>query len=70
MPLDTLALTADWVDLAAGILVFEGLKTRRTRLFRSVPVLCSIPSTGCTALANGMAGAAKAVTCGCGRGRG
>ena len=35
---EALALTADRVDLAAGVLVFESLKKRRTRIFRSVPV--------------------------------
>jgi integrase/recombinase XerD len=35
---EALALTADRVDLAAGILVFESLKKRRTGIFRSVPV--------------------------------
>jgi hypothetical protein len=31
-------LTADRVDLAAGVLVFESLKKRRTGISRSVPV--------------------------------
>jgi integrase/recombinase XerD len=35
---EALALTADRVDLAAGVLVFEGLKKRRTGIFCSVPV--------------------------------
>ena len=35
---EALALTADRVDLAAAVLVFEGLKKRRTGIFRSVPV--------------------------------
>jgi integrase/recombinase XerD len=35
---EALALTADRVDLAAGVLVFESLKKRRTGIFRSVPV--------------------------------
>ncbi len=35
---EALALTADRVDLAADVLVFESLKKRRTRIFRSVPV--------------------------------
>jgi integrase len=35
---EALALTADRVDLAAGMLVFESLKKRRTGIFRSVPV--------------------------------
>jgi integrase/recombinase XerD len=35
---EALALTAARVDLAAGVLVFESLKKRRTGVFRSVPV--------------------------------
>src|SRR3954451_2772485 len=35
---EALALTADRVDLAAGVLTFESLKKRRTGVFRSVPV--------------------------------
>jgi integrase/recombinase XerD len=35
---EALALTADRVDLAAGVLVFESLKKHRTGLFRNVPV--------------------------------
>jgi integrase/recombinase XerD len=35
---EALALTADRVDLAAGVLVFESLKKRRTGIYRSVPV--------------------------------
>ena len=35
---EALALTADRVDLAAGMLVFESLKKRRTGIFRNVPV--------------------------------
>jgi integrase/recombinase XerD len=35
---EALALTADRVDLGAGVLVFESLKKRRTGIFRSVPV--------------------------------
>ena len=69
---EALALTADRVDLAAGVLVFESLKKRRTGIFRSVPVPlpCSIPSTWCTASANCTQGVAKAAACGSGRGRG
>jgi integrase len=70
---EALALTADRVDLAAGVLVFESLKKRRTGIFRSVPVPplpCSIQSTWCTAFANCRRGAAKAAACGSGRGRG
>jgi integrase len=35
---EALALTADRVDLAASVLVFESLKKRRTGIFRSVPI--------------------------------
>jgi integrase/recombinase XerD len=35
---EALALTADRVDLAAGVLVFESLKKRRAGIFRSVPI--------------------------------
>jgi integrase len=35
---ETLALTADRVDLAAGVLVFESLKKRRSGVYRAVPV--------------------------------
>lgn len=35
---EALALTADRVDLAAGTLVFESLKKRRTGIYRAVPV--------------------------------
>jgi integrase/recombinase XerD len=35
---EALALTADRVDLAAGVVVFESLKKRRTGIYRSVPV--------------------------------
>jgi integrase len=35
---EALALTADRVDLAAGVLTFESLKKRRTGVYRSVPV--------------------------------
>ncbi len=66
------ALTADRVDLAAGVLVFESLKKRRSGIFRSVPVPlpCSILSTWCTASASCTPGVAKAVVCGFGPGRG
>ena len=37
-PSEALALTADRVDLAAGVLVFESLKKRRSGVFRAVPV--------------------------------
>lgn len=35
---EALALTAERVDLAAGVLVFESLKKRRTGIYRAVPV--------------------------------
>jgi integrase len=35
---EALALTADRVDLAAGVLVFASLKKRRSGVFRAVPV--------------------------------
>ena len=35
---EALALTADRVDLAAGTLVFESLKKRRSGIYRAVPV--------------------------------
>jgi len=47
-------LTADCVDLSAGLLVIESLKKRRRGIYRAVPVprLCSTPSTWCTASAS------------------
>jgi integrase/recombinase XerD len=36
---EALALTVDRVDLAAGVLVLESLKKRRTGIYRAVPVL-------------------------------
>ena len=36
---EALALTADRVDLSAGVLTIESLKKRRTGVFRTVPVL-------------------------------
>jgi integrase len=35
---EALALTADRVDLAAGVLVIESLKKRSTGIYRAVPV--------------------------------
>ncbi len=35
---EALALTVDRVDIAAGVLVFESLKKRRTGIYRAVPV--------------------------------
>ena len=37
---EALALTADRVDLAAGVLVFETLKKRRSGVYRAVPAPC------------------------------
>jgi hypothetical protein len=48
------ALTADRVDLAAGVLVFDPLKKRQAGIYRAVPVPlpCSTSSTSCTASVN------------------
>ena len=35
---EALALTPDWVDSAAGVVIFESLKKRRRGVFRAVPV--------------------------------
>jgi hypothetical protein len=69
---EALALTADRVDLAAGVLVFESLKKRRSGIYRSVPLPppCSIQSTWYTASESCTPVAAKAVVSGCGRGPG
>jgi hypothetical protein len=69
---EALALTANRVDFAAGVLVFESLKKRHVGIFRSVPVPlpCSPPSTRCMAFVRCRAGAAKAAACGSGRDRG
>jgi integrase len=67
---EALALTADRVDLAAGVLVVESLKKRRTGIFRTAHRCrppCSTRSTWCTASANCNRGAAKAAACACGR---
>jgi integrase len=37
-PSEALALTADRVDLEAGVVIFESLKKRRSGLYRAVPV--------------------------------
>jgi hypothetical protein len=52
---EALAVTADRVDLAAGVLVFKSLKKRRSGIFRSVPVPPpgSMHSIWCRASANG-----------------
>ena len=49
---EALALTADRVDLAAGVLVFESLKKRRIGIYRAVPVPlpCSRPCCAPTRL--------------------
>ncbi|HEY0421297.1 MAG TPA: hypothetical protein VGC80_17410 [Acetobacteraceae bacterium] len=69
---EALALTADRVDLAAGVLVFESLKKRRAGIFRNVPVppACSMRSTWCMASASCRGGAARAAGCGSGPGAG
>ena len=70
---EALALTADRVDLAAGVLVFESLKNAAPGFFAACPypLPCSIQSTWCTASANRTQDAARAVVCGgSGRGRG
>jgi integrase len=48
---EALTLTVDRVDLAAGVLVIETLKKRRTGIYRAVPVPlpCSTLSTWCMA---------------------
>ena len=59
---EALALTVDRVDLAAGVLVFESLKKRRTGIYRAVPVPPALleASTWCMASASCRPGAAKA----------
>ena len=42
---EALALTADPADLAAGVLVIESLKKRRTGAYRNVPVLPALLDT-------------------------
>jgi integrase/recombinase XerD len=51
---EALALTADRVDLAAGVLVFETLKKRQAGSYRAVPIPppCSMRSTWCAASAS------------------
>ena len=69
---EALALTADRVDLAAGVLVFESLKKRRTGIYRASrsPLPCSTRSTWCTASASCRPAAARAAACGSGPGAG
>ena len=59
---EALALTVDRVDLAAGQLVLESLKKRRSGVYRAVPVppaLLSRRSTWCMASASCKAAAAR-----------
>jgi integrase/recombinase XerD len=51
---EALALTADRVDLAAGVLVFETLKKRQVGIYRAVPIPPALlmRSTWCTASAS------------------
>ena len=59
---EALALTADRVDLAAGVLTIESLKKRRTGIARCPsPLPCWRRSTWCTAFARPSPAAAKAV---------
>ena len=69
---EALALTADRVDLAAGVLVFETLKKRQAGIYRAVPLplLCSTRSTSCTAPVNCTPAAARDAGSACGPGRG
>ena len=68
---EALALTADRVDLAAGVLVFETLKKRQTGIYRAVPVPlpCSMRSTWCTASASCRRAVARAAASASGPGR-
>jgi integrase/recombinase XerD len=66
---EALALTADRVDLAAGVLVFESLKKRRRGLYRAVPVPPALLEA--LDLVHGLRElqARRGQGCGCGRGR-
>ena len=68
---EALALTADRVDLAAGVLVIESLKKRRSGIYRACPspLPCSTRSTWCMASASSRAAAAKAAATASGPGR-
>ena len=70
-PASRVRLTADRVDLAAGVLVFETLKKRQAEIYRAVPVPlpCSMRSTWCTASASCTPAAARAAGCAYGPGR-
>jgi transposase len=70
-PAEALALTADRIDLAAGVLVLETLKKRQagSSMQCPYPLPCSMCSTWCTASANCSPAAARAAGCACGPGR-
>ena len=68
-----LALTADRVDLGAGVLVFETLQKRQAGIYRAVPVppaLLETRSTSCTASASSRRVVARGVASAYGPGRG
>jgi hypothetical protein len=69
---EALALTADRVDLAAGVLVFESLKTAAPGFSEACPspLPCSTRSTWCMASATFRPALARVAACGSGRGRG
>jgi hypothetical protein len=59
---EALALTADRVNLAAGIVVFESLKKRRAGIYRAVPIGGSgpiEPRSGLLVLTSGPGGRAR-----------
>jgi integrase len=68
---EALALTADRVDLAAGMLVFETLKKRQAGIYRAVPspLPCSMRSNWCTASASSRRVVARGVPSASGPGR-
>ena len=68
---EALALTADRVDLVAGVLVFETLKKRQAGIYRAVPIPlpCSTRSTSCTASASCRRVVARAAASASGPGR-
>ncbi|WP_242011598.1 site-specific integrase [Acetobacter fallax] len=67
---EALALTADRVDLAGGVLVFATLKKRQDGIYRAVPVPppCSRPWIWCMASARPSVGEAVERPPGCGPG--
>ena len=69
---EALALTADRVDLSAGVLTIESLKKRRTGVFRTVPVPPALLETldMCTAFASCNPAAAVDAACASGPGAG